>query len=155
MKPMRQDHKSSLFLLEMIFSILVLALCSAACIRLFAVSWQNRREARAWNHIQELTINFSEILEAGDGSMDSFLTFYPEGERSSKSLLYYYDLSFQPAQDTDAVYQLEVSPSLSQGEKSITLRFLQAPDTLLYEKEIRYPVFSSEEEEEVQHAKTD
>ena len=59
--------------MEMILCLLFLGLTCAITLRLFAWAYVMRAEARANNHIQEMTITASEILECWDGSAESFL----------------------------------------------------------------------------------
>lgn len=54
MKKLITHSKSSLFLIEMILSILILALTCTICVRIFAAAKTQREEARELNHIQEL-----------------------------------------------------------------------------------------------------
>ena len=63
MKKITTHSKSSLFLMEMILSILILALTCTACIRIFAAAKTQRKEARELNHIQELVTSAGETLE--------------------------------------------------------------------------------------------
>lgn len=64
--------KSSLFLMEMILSILILALTCTACVRIFAAAKTQRQEARELNHIQELATCAGEALEGWNGELSSF-----------------------------------------------------------------------------------
>jgi len=63
MKKITTHSKSSLFLMEMILSILILALTCTACIRIFAAAKTQRKEARELNHIQELVTSAGETLQ--------------------------------------------------------------------------------------------
>lgn len=54
MKKISAHSKTSLFLMEMIFVLLFLALSSAACIRIFAAAKNNHIQAQEWRHIQTL-----------------------------------------------------------------------------------------------------
>ena len=64
MKKLITHSKSSLFLIEMILSILILALTCTVCVRIFAAAKTQREEARELNHIQELVTSAGETLEA-------------------------------------------------------------------------------------------
>ena len=63
MKKLITHSKSSLFLIEMILSILILALTCTVCVRIFAAAKTQREEARELNHIQELVTSAGETLE--------------------------------------------------------------------------------------------
>ena len=73
MRRITSHAKSGLFLTEMIMCLLFLGLSCAICLRLFSAAYLLREEARTNNHIQELLITTSEILEGWDGDPDSFL----------------------------------------------------------------------------------
>ena len=56
MRKLYNHSKSTLFLMEMILSILILSLTCTACVQIFAAARNNREKARQYNHIQELTV---------------------------------------------------------------------------------------------------
>ena len=80
MKKISAHSKTSLFLMEMIFVLLFLALSSAACIRIFAAAKKNHIQAQEWRHIQTLTTSVGEILENSDGTAKSFVSLFPDGQ---------------------------------------------------------------------------
>ena len=77
--------KSSLFLMEMILSILILALTCTACVRIFAAAKTQRQEARELNHIQELATCAGETLEGWDGEPSSFSQIFETAVNVSDS----------------------------------------------------------------------
>ena len=79
MKKISAHSKTSLFLMEMIFVLLFLALSSAACIRIFAAAKKNHIQAQEWRHIQTLTTSVGEILEDSAGTAKSFVSLFPDG----------------------------------------------------------------------------
>ena len=72
MHKLTNHAKSGLFLMEMIMCLLFLGLACAICLRLFGAAYLLREEARVNNHIQEIIVNTSELLEGWDGSPDTF-----------------------------------------------------------------------------------
>ena len=76
MQKLTSHSRSSLFLMEMILSILILALTCTACVRIFAAAKTQRQEARELNHIQELATCAGEALEGWDGELSSFLQIF-------------------------------------------------------------------------------
>ena len=75
MKQIHSHSKNSLFLMEMIFVLLFLALSSAACVRIFAAAAGNHVQAVESRQIQAHTVSVSEIMEGSDGSTDSFIQY--------------------------------------------------------------------------------
>ena len=91
MQKLNKRSGSSLFLMEMILSILILALACTACIRIFAAAGTDRRKARELNHIQTLTVSAGEILEKienFDGvvlfTRDTHETYYLDTQEGKK-----------------------------------------------------------------------
>lgn len=146
MKKSAIHSRAGLFLTEMIFSILVLALTSAVCIQLFASARSNQKEARNWNHIEELIISAGEIMEGTDGNPDQFLNLMPEGELSGNNLLYFYDSQWAPCSETNAVWKLTVSLSHASDYKQAVLAFQNTDGTLVHQQTIRFPRLTSKKE---------
>ncbi len=65
MKKLITHSKSSLFFIEMILSILILALTCTVCVRIFAAAKTQREEARELNHIQELVTSAAKLWKGG------------------------------------------------------------------------------------------
>ena len=101
MKKISAHSKTSLFLMEMIFVLLFLALSSAACIRIFAAAKNNHIQAQEWRHIQTLTTSVGEILEDSDETANSrqgTLTFY---HATNDIQIYTIDLVFPIIENSD------------------------------------------------------
>ena len=166
MRQKSQGSRSGLFLIELILSLLVLSLVSTVCIRLFAASWENRKTAREWNHIQELTVNAAEILEAGNGSAEEFAVMFASGgfttagaedaltEELTEDALtgelaenvfadshveFYFNSGWQPCTEADASYVLQIQLLHESWSKGMELTFLNSAGDILYQQEIRYP----------------
>ena len=89
MKKLITHSKSSLFLIEMILSILILALTCTVCVRIFAAAKTQREEARELNHIQELVTSAGETLEGWNGQLSSFISIFGQPSKTSGALLQY------------------------------------------------------------------
>lgn len=83
MKKLITHSKSSLFLIEMILSILILALTCTVCVRIFAAAKTQREEARELNHIQELVTSAGETLEGWNGQLSSFISIFGQPSKTS------------------------------------------------------------------------
>ena len=136
MQKLNKRSGSSLFLMEMILSILILALACTACIRIFAAAGTDRRKARELNHIQTLTVSA--------GEQDDFLSLFPGGIAESGKIYYYYDKEWTICPEEEARYCLSVQLSLSNTKKEAELTFYNASHTILYETVITFP-FSGKE----------
>ena len=139
---MKRNHiksGSGLFLIELILSLLIFSMVSVICIRIFALSWQNRKLARAWNHVQEITVNVTEILKAGDGSAESFRILFPEAEFYHTGLKIWYDLHWQPTVPEKGKWQLILATFPATNTKEVRLLFLTDRHEILTEQTIRFP----------------
>lgn len=150
MKQIYSHSKNSLFLLEMIFVLLFLALSSAACIRIFAVAERDHILAVENRHIQSCTVSVSEILEGTGGSTEDFTQYLSGGISDASSVNWYYDNSWKICNQTDASYQMQLELSPSRYEKAGTLSFfrMDAAHTLLHSTELRFPFGQSAFKEE-------
>lgn len=146
MKKSTVHSRSGLFLMEMILSLLILALTSAVCIQIFAKARIYREEARTWNHIEELTITAGEILEGTDGSPEAFLELMPGGTFSEDQLLYYYDSQWNLCAEEKTVCRFIVRLSGDSKSRQAVLSFKDTRGNTLYEQTIRFPVFGSQKE---------
>ena len=100
MKKLITHSKSSLFLIEMILSILILALTCTVCVRIFAAAKTQREEARELNHIQEL-VSWNPCTE---NSAEYTMTIQPAASETEKTA----DINFYNSQH-DNLYQLSVT----------------------------------------------
>ena len=116
--------KSSLFIMEMILSLLFFALACSICIQVAFMSFSSRHEARVLNHLQELSVTCSEILEGWTGTNADYALLLQEvgllpviepvqlykGEGTPCGLIsVYFDRSFSPCSAQDALYQLHLT----------------------------------------------
>nr|WP_296085346.1 hypothetical protein [uncultured Blautia sp.] len=141
MKQIHSHSKNSLFLMEMIFALLFLALSSAACIRIFAAAAGNHVQAVENRQIQAHTVSVSEIMEGSDGSTDSFIQYLCGGTSDASSVSWYYDSDWNICEKQDASYQMRLELSSSRYEKTGILSFyrIDADNTLLHSTELRFP----------------
>lgn len=108
MQKLTSHSRSSLFLMEMILSILILALTCTACVRIFAAAKTQRQEARELNHIQELATCAGEALEGWDGELSSFLQIFETAANVSDS-----EISDSEISDSDGTISSDSGSSIS------------------------------------------
>lgn len=150
MKQIHSHSKNSLFLMEMIFVLLFLALSSAACIRIFAAAEKNHVQAVENRQIQAHTVSVCEILEGSDGSTDSFIQYLSGGISDASSISWYYDSNWNVCDKQEASYQmlLELSPSLYEKAGTLSFYRMDTDNTLLHSTELRFPSIQSALKEE-------
>lgn len=139
MKKNVSDRSSSLFLMELLLSVLILSLCSAVCIRIFSASYVNKKKARDLNHIQEYTVNLTELLEGTDGTAETVQSFYPDTILVGNTLYGYFDSSWNPAASAEASYYYEAVFRQDERVRSLQLSFFSSDHVLLYETEVHFP----------------
>lgn len=126
---MKQTHtprSSSLFLLELIFSILFFAVASALCVRIFVRAHLLSQDARALNYGVAACSNVAELVSASDSvaeTSERILELYPEAETVSSSddemlLTVGLDRTLQLCAAEDAVYRLKINLSSELSETS-------------------------------------
>lgn len=147
MKRKASHSKTGLFLMEMIFALLFLALSSTACIRIFAAAKSNHRQAQEWRQIQILTTSVGEILEANSSTAESYVALLPEGSVQGNVITWYYDDSWKSCSSSQASYEMEFSLSETTFSRQGTLIFYRCPDhTQLYTIDLAFPDTNTSEE---------
>lgn len=140
MQKLTTHSKSSLFLMEMILSLLILALTCTACVRIFAVAKSQRIKARELNHIQELTTSAGEVLEGCDGQVSSFSAIFGDpGNTTDKLLQYYYDNNWNTCTESSAKYTMNIQLNTSETEKTADIAFYDAQQNCLYQLSTAFP----------------
>lgn len=126
--------------MELILSILILALACTACVRIFAAARIQRMKAREFNHIQELTVSAGEALEGWNGVISSYIrTFAEPADITDNLLLYYYDSDWNTCKETSAQYTMTIQLNASETEKSADINFCNAKQECLYQLSVTFP----------------
>lgn len=104
MKSTQLPRSSSLFLLELIFSILFFSVASAVCVRVFVLAHTQSHDARALQEAVTLCSNAAEVSSASSSAaeaLSSLAALYPAAEISG--------LDTNVSSNTEqAVYQLSL-----------------------------------------------
>lgn len=145
-------NKNSLFLIEMILSLLFLALICSACVQIFMAARTSRRQAREWNHIQELTTTIGELLEGSDGSPENIRELLQNTlsvTAADDGIFLYFDKNWNPASPSEASYTAALILTQTPGEKGGILTFSDYSEKELYSIPLRFPLFTSQNTQEV------
>lgn len=109
---MQTDHRSSLFLLELIVAILFFALASAVCMQLFARSHTLQQETKDLNQGLLLAQSAAAVFESRDGDLAALEEFFPQGTLDASGAVFtaLYGSDWEPLPETaeaaEAAYQL-------------------------------------------------
>lgn len=121
----RSKSKSSLFLMEMIVTILFFSIASAICVRLFAASHILSKQADELNMAVAASQSFVEVMRGTDGSIEKLLEQFPNAELiNDHTLEQYYDESYTECVFEDAVYVAEITLSDTNAFHVINTRFI-------------------------------
>ena len=105
----RQTHsKTSLFLMEILLTVLFFSIASAICIQFFVKAHFISLDSKELSHGTVLCENAAEIYRSGDGSLSSLLSIYPDAVMDGNTMLIYFDSSFVRSDFSDSSYCLEV-----------------------------------------------
>lgn len=137
--------KTSLFLMEMIISLLILSLTSCICVQIFGEARSLRERARQWNHVQELLVTAGEFLEGSSGTSEEYLALFPEGIEKDGHLYYYYDRFFESSSQENARYTMDLLFSRGKRQKSVIVSFYKKEE-LFFSQEITFPLFGNGKE---------
>lgn len=121
----RSKSKSSLFLMEMIVTILFFSIASAICVRLFAESHVLSRQADELNMAVAVSQSFVEVMRGTDGSIDAMTEQFPNAERiNDNTLEQYYDADYQECTEDEARFVAEITLSNTGAFQVIETRFI-------------------------------
>ncbi len=139
MHKMRTHNKNSLFLMELLLSLLFLSLSCAAVLRPFAAAYKNRTEARRNNHIQTLATSTAELLEGWDGDYLLLADMFPDAAESTGCLVTYYDKSWEVCSKKEHQYQLLIYPDVNTLTRGALVNIKDSKGTLLYSIDVCFP----------------
>ncbi len=92
---MKNRSASSLFLVELLLSILFFSLAAAVCVQLFVQSHLISRKSADQNAAVTCMQSTAAILEAESGSLSALSEIYTEGSLQDGSFTVYYDQDWQ------------------------------------------------------------
>lgn len=105
--------KSTLFLLELIFSIFFFAITSAVCAQIFARAHVLSSSTADLNHAIVCVESAAEIFHSGDGSFTTLTQCFPEAKGDEDQLIIYYDRQWAVTDSDDAIYTLTIDRTTS------------------------------------------
>ncbi len=119
--------KTSLFLIEMMLMVLVFALCSAVCVRIFAYSQQLSRDSRNLSNACIVAQSAASCYKVERGDIER--TIEAIGGKASGTNRCYYDGDWRHASPDAAVFVLAINES--GGVAEIDIRKINA-DKAIY-----------------------
>lgn len=106
---LKPSRRSSLFLMELIISILLFSLASAFCVRIFVKSHTIETESATLDHAVTAATSVAEILRIQDDPSGLLKECYPEADFDDNNITIYFDQTWLPCSHTDSVYTLHLT----------------------------------------------
>ena len=121
--------KTSLFLMELIITILLFAACSAVCVKLFVTSYVMTKDTVELNEAVSIAQGFAEVMRGTDGDIDSVLEHYPDAVRGGAGFFeVFYDENFEICGYEDAVYVSDVTMTPNGAIQNMEVRVVRLKD---------------------------
>ena len=121
--------KTSLFLMELIITILLFAACGAVCVKLFVTSHMMTKETVELNEAVSIAQGFAEVMRGTDGDMESVLAHYPSAVCGGEGFFeVFYDEDFNVCEFSDASYVSDVTMSPNGAIQNMEIRVVRLSD---------------------------
>lgn len=121
--------KTSLFLMELIITILLFAACSAVCLKLFVTSYVMTKDTVELNESVSIAQGFAEVMRGTDGDIDSVLEHYPMAIRGGDGFFeVYYNDEFEACSYDEASYVSDVTMTPNGAIQNMEVRVVRLSD---------------------------
>ena len=113
-----QTHsKSSLFLIELLFSLLFFSMIAALCIQVFVQSHRLSQKSENLNESQNLASSLAEVIIASEGNSSSMRTYFPEAVFSEDQIFLSYDSDWNLTSEENSSQEISREKEPEQKEK--------------------------------------
>lgn len=121
--------KTSLFLMELIITILLFAACGAICVRVFVNAHVMTRETVELNEAVSIAQGFAEVMRGTDGDIGSVLEQYPSAVSGGEGFFeVFYDEDFEVCSYQDAAYVGDVTMAPNGAIQNMEVRIVRLKD---------------------------
>ena len=121
--------KTSLFLMELIITILLFAACGAVCVRLFVTSYVMTQDTVELNESASIAQGFAEVMRGTDGDIDSVLEHYPTAVRGGEGFFeVFYDDDFEACSYEEASYVADITMTPNGAIQNLEVRVVRLRD---------------------------
>ena len=127
--------RSSLFLMEMIITILFFSLARAICVKSFVNAPLIGKETMELNHAVAIASGYAEVMRGTDGDIDSIIAVYPEAVKGDDSYFTeFFDVNFNPCDADKAVYVGDVTLTPNGAIQNLNVKIARIEDSsIIYE----------------------
>lgn len=135
----RHNARASLFLMELIFTILFFALGSAVCVQAFAHAHAASRRARELAFASAAVASAAETLRCTDGSLAAFAECFPTAYEEDGALAVAYDAGLCPCAPEQGCYWLRAVTADAGGVCHAELSVTGQAGQTVYALSLRWP----------------
>ena len=127
--------RSSLFLMEMIVTILFFSLAAAVCVKCFVSAHMMGKETYELNHAIAVATGYAEVMRGTDGDIDSIMEVFPDAVKGDDSyIMLFYDGKFEACDPDSAVYAGDVTLTPNGAIQNMHVKIVRVEDSsVIYE----------------------
>ncbi len=127
--------RSSLFLMEMIVTILFFSLAAAVCVKCFVSAHMMGKETYELNHAIAIATGYAEVMRGTDGDIDSITEVFKDSVRGDDSyIMVFYNDRFEACDPDDAVYAGDITLTPNGAIQNMHIRIIKIEDaSIIYE----------------------
>ncbi len=121
--------KTSLFLMELILTILLFAACGAVCVKVLVASHVMTVDTVELNEAVSIAQGFAEVMRGTDGDIGSVLEHYPDAISGGEGYFeVFYNENFEVCQYRDAAYVSDVTMAPNGAIQNMEVRVVRLSD---------------------------
>ena len=127
--------RSSLFLMEMIVTILFFSLAAAVCVKCFVSAHMMGKETYELNHAIAIATGYAEVMRGTDGDIDSIMEVFPHAVKGDDSyIMVFYDDKFETCDSESAVYAGDITLTPNGAIQNMHIKIVRVEDSsVIYE----------------------
>lgn len=141
--------RSSLFLIELIISILFFSVGSAVCIQAFAQARLMSRAAEDLSFASARVSGAASVIRYTDGTLESVQKYLPSASQTDGGYQICYDRDQQPCAEEEASYILSIHTEQEGIRTDAHLVMSDEDGETIYELSLRYPAPSRQSKEDL------
>lgn len=141
--------RSSLFLIELIISILFFSVGSAVCIQAFAQARLMSRAAEDLSFASARVSGAASVIRYTDGTLESVQKYLPSAAQIDGGYQICYDRDQQPCAEEEAAYILSIHTEQEGIRTDAHLVMSDEDGETIYELSLRYPAPSRQSKEDL------
>lgn len=124
-----KKSKTSLFLMELIITMMFFSVCAAVCLQMFVKTHLLGKETMELNHAVAEAQCFAEIMRGTDGTIEDIMKYYPDAASDGESFFeVYYDDEFFQCDYSRAAYEADISLRPDGSIQNMTVQIMRISD---------------------------